>query len=316
MSILNQDTIWIVSSESLMGGVFRTTNGGLNWTQQFSGGTENPNKIYMFNSRIGFFANNNSGLIHIRKTSNGGINWSIVVTNEGFRDMHFIDSLTGWRAWSVDSIKKTTDGGITWFKKLLPPSQNFGESGIFQFSFLNKDTIWAVGAIKYFTPTLSEVRGIIYISTNGGESWGYQLPDPNQINVYRYYFVNFINKLNGWAYTTNKGVHTVTGGDITFYTDVIQKSSKIPNQFLLKQNYPNPFNPRTVIGYELKKAGDIKIKVYSITGSEVFTLVNQKQSAGIYEVDMPGIGLSSGVYFYSLIVDDKRVDSKSMVLIK
>ncbi len=71
-----------------------------------------------------------------------------------------------------------------------------------------------------------------------------------------------------------------------------------------------------MIGYELKKAGDIKIKVYSITGSEVFTLVNQKQSAGIYEVDMPGIGLSSGVYFYSLIVDDKRVDSKSMVLIK
>jgi len=37
MYVLNEDTIWIISSESLTGGVFRTTNGGLSWTQQNSG---------------------------------------------------------------------------------------------------------------------------------------------------------------------------------------------------------------------------------------------------------------------------------------
>ncbi|MCE1165849.1 MAG: hypothetical protein LWX07_10660, partial [Bacteroidetes bacterium] len=38
MSVLNKDTIWLAMSEPLTGGVFRTTNGGVNWTQQLSAG--------------------------------------------------------------------------------------------------------------------------------------------------------------------------------------------------------------------------------------------------------------------------------------
>lgn len=34
ISILNQDTIWLVDSDGLCGGVFRTTNGGANWDRQ------------------------------------------------------------------------------------------------------------------------------------------------------------------------------------------------------------------------------------------------------------------------------------------
>jgi photosystem II stability/assembly factor-like uncharacterized protein len=47
MYVLNNDTIWLVDNNSFVGGVFRTTNGGLSWTQQFSAGTENPNKIFL-----------------------------------------------------------------------------------------------------------------------------------------------------------------------------------------------------------------------------------------------------------------------------
>ncbi len=316
MSVLNQDTIWIVGSTGFYDAVLRTTNGGISWQEQYSWGSLQSAKIYMYNARIGYICND-IYLSDIRKTTDGGTSWSVIVPNEGFRDIFFIDSLTGWYAWSVDSIKKTTNGGITWFKQLLPHSQQIGESGIFKFSFLNKDTIWAVGAIKYYTPTPLEVRGVIYISTNGGNNWGYQLPDPYQINVNRYYYISFINKLNGWAYTmTNKGVHTVTGGDTTFYTGIQKISNEIPKDYILYQNYPNPFNPRTVIGYEIKKNSFVKLDVFDILGKEAGVLVNEKQSAGKYEVDFMGKFSPSGIYFYRLMVDGKIIDTKKMLLVK
>jgi photosystem II stability/assembly factor-like uncharacterized protein len=57
MSVISEDTIWLVDANGLNGGVFRTTNGGANWTQQLNLGSQNPNKIYMYNTRIGYTAN-------------------------------------------------------------------------------------------------------------------------------------------------------------------------------------------------------------------------------------------------------------------
>jgi hypothetical protein len=211
-------------------------------------------------------------------------------------------------------MKKTTNGGLNWITQQIPSGGNIIITGVKSFSNINRDTIWGVGG-SVIQPG-NQIRGILYRTTNGGNNWYYQIPDTS-IHIGQYSFVNFLSKLNGWGNSIVGEIHTITSGDTTFfYTGVIQTSSKVPNQFVLKQNYPNPFNPRTVIGYELKKAGDIKIKVYSITGSEVFTLVNQRQTAGVYEVDMPGIGLSSGVYFYRLVVDGVVIGSKIMVLIK
>jgi len=83
MSVLNKDTIWICNTVSLTGGVFRTTNGGLNWDRQFSGGTDNPNKIYMYNARIGFISNTTNSS-STRKTTDSGNNWSVVAQNSAF----------------------------------------------------------------------------------------------------------------------------------------------------------------------------------------------------------------------------------------
>jgi photosystem II stability/assembly factor-like uncharacterized protein len=318
MHVLNNDTIWIIDDNSLVGGVFLTTNGGLNWTQQYSAGSDNPNKIYMVNARIGFISKITYPLFNnLRKTTNGGINWSSV-NNDGFRCMHFIDSLIGWKCTGGDidsTMKKTTDGGLTWVKQNLNKGIYNISQGISNFSTVNKDTIWGVGS--YILYPNNQISPVLWRTTNGGNNWAIQIPDTSIVHLFASYnFVFFINKSIGWVYYFDRGIHTVTGGDTTFLSSIHQISNETPKGYKLFQNYPNPFNPRTVIGFELKKAGDVKIKVYSITGCEVFTLVNQRQTAGVYEVDMPGIGLSSGVYFYSLLVDNKRVDSKSMVLIK
>ncbi|MCK5085864.1 MAG: T9SS type A sorting domain-containing protein [Melioribacteraceae bacterium] len=87
------------------------------------------------------------------------------------------------------------------------------------------------------------------------------------------------------------------------------------NKFNLNQNYPNPFNPTTIINYELKALGHVKLMVYNILGKEVAELVNEKQYPGRYKIKFNGAELPSGVYFYRLIAGN-FVDTKSMVLIK
>jgi len=97
---------------------------------------------------------------------------------------------------------------------------------------------------------------------------------------------------------------------------IISNYNQLPDRFFLAQNYPNPFNPNTVIFYDLPVSSNVNITVYNITGREIITLVNQKQNAGSYKIVFDGNGYSSGVYFYTLTIDGKIIDSKKMVLLR
>jgi|WetSurMetagenome_2_1015567.scaffolds.fasta_scaffold01760_8 hypothetical protein len=89
----------------------------------------------------------------------------------------------------------------------------------------------------------------------------------------------------------------------------------VPASYSLFQNYPNPFNPSTTIRYEIPKNGLVKLVVYDVLGRSVETLVNEKQSAGIYEINFDASQIPSGIYFYKLTVDNFS-DIKRMVLLK
>lgn len=101
---------------------------------------------------------------------------------------------------------------------------------------------------------------------------------------------------------------------------ITQLSGIVPENFLLQQNYPNPFNPSTVIRYSIPsnakgQASNVKLIVYNSLGKEIFTLVNQEQSAGSYSVDFNANNLSSGIYFYTLKTEGYS-DTKKMMLLK
>jgi photosystem II stability/assembly factor-like uncharacterized protein len=312
MYVWNQDTIWLTDENSLVGGVFLTTNGGINWTPQLTIGNLNPDHIYMYNARIGFISRVNSGAPYIRRTTNGGQNWVVIVDNGSFSDMYFIDSLTGWRAGGL--MYKTTDGGLNWDAETLPHGGNLITYTISRFSNANKDTIWGIGNSLGFPN--NQYRGVIYRTTNSGMNWGFQLPDTS-INIPIYFHIKFADNMKGWAYSgIYGGVHTLTGGDTVIYYGIQEKSSEIPKNFVLKQNYPNPFNPRTVIPYSLKSAGYVRIIAYDILGRAVQRLVDQKQSAGEYEVDFMGKFTATGVYFYRMTVDGNVIGTKKMLLLK
>ncbi len=85
--------------------------------------------------------------------------------------------------------------------------------------------------------------------------------------------------------------------------------------FELHQNSPNPFNPATTIRYSLAKPGHVTLKVYSLTGKIVVTLVNKKQQPGLHVITWHPGDLASGLYFYRLRTED-YVESKRMILLK
>jgi hypothetical protein len=93
----------------------------------------------------------------------------------------------------------------------------------------------------------------------------------------------------------------------------------IPTGLELMQNYPNPFNPVTVIRFAVPERGPVTLKLYTIGGAEVATLVDDQRSAGVHEalVDTRtlGGGLASGVYLYRL-VQGGRSETRKMLLLK
>jgi hypothetical protein len=102
------------------------------------------------------------------------------------------------------------------------------------------------------------------------------------------------------------------------YSPIVEVDLGAVNEYVLNQNYPNPFNPSTMIKYAIPQAGNVKLSVYNILGSEVATLVNEFQEAGIYTKEFSinnGLNLSNGVYVYKLEAGN-FADTKKFILLK
>jgi hypothetical protein len=80
------------------------------------------------------------------------------------------------------------------------------------------------------------------------------------------------------------------------YSDEVTVDISTLAEFRLNQNYPNPFNPSTRINYTIPQQSFVSIRVYSITGEEVTSLVNGIQTAGQHQVVFDAKNLASGVY--------------------
>jgi hypothetical protein len=70
-----------------------------------------------------------------------------------------------------------------------------------------------------------------------------------------------------------------------------------------------------IIRYALPKNSSVKLIIFDELGREIETLVNEKETAGTYEVTFNASHYSSGVYFYKLNTDNIS-ETKKMLLIK
>jgi peptidoglycan/xylan/chitin deacetylase (PgdA/CDA1 family) len=101
----------------------------------------------------------------------------------------------------------------------------------------------------------------------------------------------------------------------------VAEGNSAPRVYSLEQNYPNPFNPSTRIKYTIPLESSVRITVFNALGEVVRELANDLRSAGTYEIRFNSLGISSGVYFYSILansMDGKHSfrETRKMVLMK
>jgi hypothetical protein len=155
------------------------------------------------------------------------------------------------------------------------------QSGKNKYSNIPGDTIQGKTLLK-LGDHISSLTGIIYYSFN------------------RYKFVP----------RNNADFGTITGVSI-------DNENILPAKFALDQNYPNPFNPTTNFKFSIANSQLIILKIYDVLGREVKTLVNETLNPGTYTVRWDASGVSSGVYFYRLIVNNGEFQQmKKMLLLK
>ncbi len=88
----------------------------------------------------------------------------------------------------------------------------------------------------------------------------------------------------------------------------------LPSEYILEQNYPNPFNSTTNIVYWLQRQGEVTLKIYDVLGREITTLVNARQTPGVYEYQWTPLTCASGIYFYRLIAGNVYLQKKMILL--
>ncbi len=113
---------------------------------------------------------------------------------------------------------------------------------------------------------------------------------------------------------------TITAQNGEHWAKEIKVTVAPPEYFELYQNYPNPFNPTTTIAYQLPSESRVALRAFNLLGQEVALLLDEDEHAGYHQVNFDASRLSSGLYVYRLVADDRNgahtISQRAMLLIK
>jgi len=153
--------------------------------------------------------------------------------------------------------------------------------------------------LSWSTATETNNQGFSVERMSGNSSWqqvGFVPGFGTSAQQHSYSFND--NNLNSGSYSYRL---KQTDFDGSFdYSEAVSVDVSQPAQFRLDQNYPNPFNPSPKISYSVPEKSFVSIKVYSVTGEEVASLVNGVQSEGLHIVTFNAGNLASGIYLVRL----------------
>lgn len=163
---IDENTGWVfVNFSTVAGGnVFKTTNGGDNWTQYSTGASsENIYSADMVDANTGFCVMNQSSR-PIYRTTNGGVNWTGATTTGFTGSIRGISSPDGNTVYACQSsgtsrVAKSTNGGVNWTLITLPAAVDANS-----IDFKDVNTGYVSG----------NTSGIICRTSDGGATWTFQ----------------------------------------------------------------------------------------------------------------------------------------------
>jgi len=268
----------------------------------------------------------------LKYNSQGDLLWNRIYKGDG--NLNFCHALTTDDSGNVYAAGRSTNtgtgadfvtikyysiGDTAWIRKYDGGFNQFDEA--YSIAVDDYQNVYVTG-MSDSTDGLSDYLTMKYDS-DGNINWikkynGYFLVDRSFClsidNNYNIIISGFAQKNinDAWITSIKYSQFTgVSGNDIDYNFNSV-----------LFQNYPNPFNPATNIKYQLYSTGIVSIKIYDIIGKEIISLINKLQNSGTHEIKFDinnpenRGNLPSGIYFYSLLIDGKIIDTKRMILIK
>jgi photosystem II stability/assembly factor-like uncharacterized protein len=237
LNVLDINTAWVLipNADFFTGTLYRTSDGGLNWTSfsvPFGGGSlqfldKNTGRVM---ADLG--AGAGSQAVEIFQTSDGGATWLSVYNNDPTRPdssntlplsgikngMTFLDANNGWVAGTrpVDGeiyIFVTHDGGVSWEQQAIPLPAGFSSYLYMPQSpvFFGSDGFLPLGILKN-----SSTDFTFFTSHNGGSSWS---GDPTNTNmVIRQGLYSFADSLHGWSWDGGTTLYATSDGSQSWST--------------------------------------------------------------------------------------------------
>jgi|GEM_PF-5099631 len=153
-------------------------------------------------------------------------------------------------------------------------------------------------------------------------SWSFINPDNSPLINKVVYDMELLDDGEKWFATRGgiSGYFEISVEDTsttdTSATDTVAIKYYLDNMCIdLVETYPNPFNPQCHFHFTLPYDTHLQLKIYNSTGKEVVELASGYHSAGIYDFDLNGESLSSGIYIYRLMTSQETKSGK-LVLMK
>ena len=287
-------------------GVISSLSGGSYWEEEASIGLPIPVIYSVLASGYRVFAGTESNGVFV--TTDGGYFWS----ETGLSSPLMFKSVTSLAATPYANISGTGQPNIS-DTTIFAGTDSSGlyystDSGN---DWTHVDGMTAKDISSFLFTKNSLLVGThdagVFVSTDYGQDWEKMNTGLSTMNV-----LSLATDRHGFLYAaTDSGIFKTAGP----VTGIVSPYREIPETFSLSQNYPNPFNPTTAISYELSAISHVSLKVYDVLGREVATLVNEVEQPGRYSITFGARGLSSGVYFYRLVVGNSVI-TRRMVLIK
>lgn len=217
-------------------------------------------------------------------------------------------------------FSKSTDSGSTWNPPIRVNDDPAGKHQFFTWMTVDQVTgyIWFV---FYDRRNYSDNKTDVYmaVSRDGGETFiNFKVSSNYFIPNDGVFFGDYTN-----VAATNNIIRPIwarmNGGSLSVWTAIVDTAflgvdnfEEYPD-FLLEQNSPNPFSEMTFLSFKLHHAGMVSLKVFDIIGQEIATIINNKKfPPGRYteQFDASDFGLKSGVYYFSLVSNEKMMTRK------
>ena len=275
-------------------GIYKSINDGVNWVQ-FTAPTAPTFSSLAKNSLNHYFA---GGIQGIYRSTNEGSNWSLVLPLSNNTGYYFNPVIVTQNdvlyAGGTEGIYSSTNDGSNWIHE--------GSTGKVSEIIETRNGSLFITCYDYYTLN----NGGVF--KKSGSTWQNLTFDLINRNI----IATCFNE-NGQMLVSTSGSGIMRSIEPVIGINNI--TSFISDDYNLFQNYPNPFNPVTNIQFSLPKDNFVTLKIYNVSGEELYTLVNEHKSAGTYQVPFDGNDLSSGIYFYKLSAG-RYAQTRKMTLIK